>query len=378
MARPGTGTGDTAACEDAGHGASGHPAPPAGPASKAATPDLRPDVIRAPNHLGDFILALPALAAAPDATVLIARWLVPLAELLPRSAPVIPFDRGTAGMVDATRTLQQRGYQHGVLLAPSLSAALVFRFGGVRRVRGAATHGRRLLLHDAVPPGRLRDRHRTELYLELVTGRAPTVAAGSCGSDAAARPVPQLPLPPRLRQAWQDMAGRWEGPVAGIFPGSNAPSRRWDADRFAAVARSLAASGARVIVFGSPGEASITRVVAGDVAEDMAGRTDLPVLAAALAACDILVTNDSGPMHLAAAVGTRTLVVSGPADTKETAPGGVGHEYLQRLDLPCVPCVRNECPRRGAGYILPEAERECLRLIQPRDIMDTALRMLQA
>jgi heptosyltransferase II len=378
MARSGTAADDTAACTDAAQGASEHPGSPARPASRAAAPDQRPDVIRAPNHLGDFILALPALAASPDATVLIARWLVPLAELLPRSAPVIPFDRSRAGMVDAARTLRRRRYHHGVLLAPSLSAALVFRLGGVRRVRGAATHGRRLLLHDAVPHERLCDRHRTELYLELVTGRVTAVAAGSNDSEAAVRPVPQLPLPPRLRQAWQDMVGPWEGQVVGIFPGSNAPSRRWDADRFAAVARSLAAAGARVIVFGSPGEASITRVVAGDVAVDMAGRTDLPVLAAALAACDILVTNDSGPMHLAAAVGTRTLVVSGPADTKETAPGGVGHEYLQRLDLPCVPCVRNECPRRGAGYILPEAERECLRLIQPRDIMDTALRMLQA
>jgi heptosyltransferase II len=378
MARSGSGAGDAAACTAAAQGAAEHAGSPAQPASRAVPPDLRPDVIRAPNHLGDFILALPALDAAPAATVLIARWLVPLAELLPRSAPVIPFDRSRAGMIDAARTLRRRRFHHGVLLAPSLSAALVFRLGGVRRVRGAATHGRRLLLHDAVPHERLCDRHRTELYLELVTGRAPTVAAGSRGSEAAARPVPQLPLPPRLRQAWQELVGPWEGQVVGIFPGSKAPSRRWDADRFAAVARSLAAAGARVIVFGSPGEASLTRVVAGDVAVDMAGRTDLPVLAAALAACDILVTNDSGPMHLAAAVGTRTLVVSGPADTKETAPGGIGHEYLQRLDLPCVPCVRNECPRRGAGYILPEAELECLRLIQPRDIMDTALRMLQA
>jgi heptosyltransferase II len=378
MARSEPGAGDTAACTDAAQRAFEHPTPPAWPASRTAAPDLRPDVIRAPNHLGDFILALPALAAVPDATVLIARWLVPLAELLPRSAPVIPFDRGRTGMIGAARTLRRRRFNHGVLLAPSLSAALVFRLGGVRRVRGAATHGRRLLLHDAVPPGRLRDQHRTELYLELVTGSAPTVADGSSGSEAAARPVPQLPLPPRLAQAWREMVGPWEGQVVGIFPGSNAPSRRWAADRFAAVARSLAVAGARVMVFGSPGEAALTRVVAGDVAEDMAGRTDLPVLAAALAACDILVTNDSGPMHLAAAVGTRTLVVSGPADPKETAPGGVGHEYMQRLDLPCVPCVRNECPRRGAGYILPEAERECLRLIQPRDIMDTALRMLQA
>jgi heptosyltransferase II len=358
-------------------GASAYPSSSGVASLLPVLPEGHIDVIRAPNHLGDFIMALPALAAAPAATVIIARWLAPLAELLPRSAPVIPFDRGRAGMIAAARALRRRRCHRGVLLAPSLSSALVFRLGGVRRIRGTAGQGRRLLLHDALPHERLHQLHRTELYVELVTGRG-CPQRGMRDDGAATRPVPELPLPQHLRRAWQEMAGPWEGRVVGIFPGSHAPSRRWDADRYAAVARSLAATGARVIVFGAAGEAPITRVVAGDVALDMTGRTDLPVLAAALAACDILVTNDSGPMHLAAAVGTRTLVVGGPADTRETAPGGVGHEYVQRLDLPCVPCVRNECPRRGAGYILPEAKRECLRLIQPRDIRDTALRMLQA
>jgi heptosyltransferase II len=334
-------------------------------------------VIRVPNHLGDFVMALPALEAAPEAAIVVTRWLAPLAALLRRDAPVIPLDRGTAGMMAAARTLRRQRYRHGVLLPPSFSSALLFRLGGVRRVRGAATDGRRVLLHEAVPRERLRERHRTELYLELVTGGA-AWGTGAAGANIGARPVPRLAVPAPLAEAWRELAGPLDGCVAGIFPGSNAPSRRWDAERFAAVARSLAASGVRVVVFGARGEASITRVVAGDVALDMAGRTDLPMLAAALAACDILVTNDSGPMHLAAAVGTRTVVVSGPADTRETAPGGTGHAYVQRLDLPCVPCVRNECPRSGAGYLLPEAERECLRLIQPREIVDTALRMLRA
>jgi ADP-heptose:LPS heptosyltransferase len=328
-----------------------------------------PDVIRVPNHLGDFIMALPALAAAPAAALVVTRWLVPLASLLERPGVVIPFDRGRRGMLDGARILRRNRFRHGVLLPPSLSSALLFRLGGVRRVRGAATHGRRLLLHDALPAAGLRERHRTELYLELVTGESPA---------GGARPVPRLPVPARARQAWLELAGAADGPQVGIFPGSNARSRRWDADRFAAVARSLAAAGARVIVFGAAAEAGLAREVAGGVGVDVSGRTDLPVLAAGLESCDILVTNDSGPMHLAAAVGTRTLVVSGPADTRETAPGGAGHEYLQRLDLPCVPCVRNECPRRGAGYELPEAERECLRLIQPQEVIHTAQRMLQA
>jgi heptosyltransferase II len=324
------------------------------------------DVIRAPNHLGDFIMALPALAEAPDADLVIARWLMPIAALLERRGSIIPLDRGARGLLTAARSVRRQRRRTGVLLTPSFSSALVFRLGGVRHVRGTATDGRTVLLGDALPRERLRRLHRTALYLELVTGSPAT----------AQWPAPHLGVPESLRAAWRERMGPRSGPVAGIFPGSNARSRRWDADRYAAVARGLAAEGVRVVVFGTPAECDLTSTVAGDAALDMGGRTDLPMLAAALAECDILVTNDSGPMHLAAAVGTRTLVVSGPADTKETAPGGDGHVYLQRLDLPCVPCVRNECPRQGAGYILPEAERECLRLIQAPDVLAAASRML--
>jgi heptosyltransferase II len=326
---------------------------------------MLPDIIRAPNHLGDLIMALPALQAAPDAAVLVTRWLEPIARMVERPGGIIAFDRGARGMLTAARVLRRRRFGSGVLLPPSLSSALLFRLGGVRRVRGTATDGRTPLLTEAVPPERLR--HRTVTYLELVTGQ-----------PAADAPPPVLSVPAAARQRWAKLRGAagTAAPVAGIFPGSNARSRRWDADRFAAVARGLATRGVRVFVFGAPAEAATTRTVAAGAGVDMGGRTDLSALAAALAECDILVTNDSGPMHLAAAVGTRTLVVSGPADTRETAPGGPGHEYLQRLDLPCVPCVKNECPRRGAGYILAEAERECLRLIQVEDVLTAADRML--
>jgi heptosyltransferase II len=328
-----------------------------------------PDIIRVPNHLGDLVMALPALEAAPGATLLVTRWLLPLAELLERDAPVIPLDRGVQGMMAAARAVRAAGCRRGVLLPPSLSSALMLRLGGVRHLRGTTTDGRGLLLTDGILPQRHRDRHRTVVYRELVTGNP----------EDARMLRPRLPVPAGAAAEWGALAGGAGGPgraVAGVFPGSNARSRRWDADRFAAVARGLAADGVSVLVFGGPAERELTRRVAGEWALDLGGRTRLAVLAAALAGCHILITNDSGPMHLAAAVGTRTLVVSGPADTRETAPAGDGHVYLQRTDLPCVPCVRNECPRKGGGYILAEAERECLRLIEVAEVLTAARRML--
>jgi ADP-heptose:LPS heptosyltransferase len=93
------------------------------------------------------------------------------------------------------------------------------------------------------------------------------------------------------------------------------------------------------------------------------------MLAAGLAECDILITNDSGPLHLAAAAGTRTLSLWGAGDPAETGVRGAAHTLLRHPELPCVPCVRNECPRHGAGYVLPEAERECLQLIRAADVL---------
>jgi heptosyltransferase-2 len=326
-------------------------------------------------------MALPALEAVPAADVVVARWLVPVVALLSRTGAPIPLERGARGLLRAAAAVRGRRRAHGVLLPASFSSALLFRLGGVRHVRGTASDGRTLLLDEPVPLSRIRGRHRTVVYRELVTGQP-------CPAE---RLVPRLPVPAPVRARWHALlaartartartgaaaAGGTGRPTVGIFPGSSASSRRWDADRYAALARQLAADGATVLVFGAAGDTVLTRQVAGAGAVDLGGATDLPVLAAALAECDILVTNDSGPMHLAAAVGTRTLVLGGPADTRETAPAGAGHVYLQRLDLACVPCVRNECPRRGAGFILPEAERECLRLIEVPEVLMAARRML--
>lgn len=339
-------------------------------------------------------MALPALAAAPEADVLVARGLVPLLELVPGFGAgggvegaggggdasggagggggggaavirrVIPFDRGARGMLRAAAALRRAGYARGVLLTPSFSSALAFVLGGVAERRGTATDGRSALLTERVSAGALRGLHRAAAYVALVTGVAPTEA-----------PVPRLAVPPVLRDRWREVAasagvgGVADGPLIGIFPGGNASSRRWDPDRFAAVARRLAGGGARVVVFGGPAERSLAAEVAGDVAVSVAGRTDLRLLAAGLEACALLVTNDTGPMHLAAAVGTPTVSLQGASDPAETRPLGEGHVMLQRPELPCVPCVRNVCPRRGRGTFLPEAERECLRLIEAADVV---------
>jgi heptosyltransferase-2 len=320
-------------------------------------------VIRAPNHLGDLIMALPALAAAGPADIVLPRGLAPLAALARFEGGLIELERGSVGFASAVRKLRLGKYRRGVLLTPSFSSALQFFLGRVRGRRGLTTDGRGLLLHDPVPGPDTEGLHRGTLYQLLVTGEAP-----------AEPPRAKLSVPGELIERWRRLAGPRIGWTVGLFPGSNASSRRWDPYRFAELTRRLAAQGARLVVFGARSEQDVTRVVAGDVAFDAGGRTDLPMLAAGLSECDILVTNDSGPMHLAAAVGTPTVSLWGAGDPAVTGLTGPEHHILRRVDLPCVPCVKNECPRHGAGYLLPKAERECLQLIEVSEVLAAARR----
>jgi heptosyltransferase II len=319
-----------------------------------------PDIIRAPNHLGDLVMALPALGAAVGADIQVVRWLVPILEMARASVPggsdvgrVLPLDPGAAGMRKAVNELRVTRYERGVLLPPSFSAALVFYLGRVRQRRGSPTDGRSALLTDPVQLAGLNEVHRALSYHVLVTG-----------SEPPEPPVPRISVSEAERTRWREGMGLSSAPVLGVFPGSNASSRRWDAGRYAELVRRVSAQGIRVLVFGGAGERDLTRWVAGDDGIDLGGRTDLRGLAVGLATCELLVTNDSGPMHLAAAVGTRTLSLQGPADPRVTRPLGEGHRMIRADQLPCVPCVKNSCPRRGRGFILSDADRECMRLIE--------------
>lgn len=321
---------------------------------------------RAPNHLGDLVLALPALAALRPDVLVVRSWLAPLVGLAGIAGEVLPLDRGARAFAATAAALRRRRAGRGVLLTPAFSAAALFAAGGVRRRRGTATDARTWLLHDAVPVGPTAGCHRASQYLALATGVTP-----------AAPPVPRLdPAPARTAL---DGAGlpAIDGAV-GVFPGSHAASRRWAPARFAEVVRRLAARGERVVVFGAAAEAALTRAVAGEAALDLGGRTTLPQLAGALAACRLLVTNDSGPMHLAAAVGTRVVVPWGAGDPRETGPLGAGHAVLRAAGLPCMPCRRNVCPRTGPGTRLPAAENECLALLDVEEVWRTLEAALDA
>lgn len=318
-------------------------------------------VIRAPNHLGDLVMALPALLEN-GGDVVLPEALAPLLAMAGHGGGVIPFRRGLRGWRRAVSALRRRRYREGVLLTPSFSSAWMLRWGGVGHLRGTASDGRSLLLADPIPRDALKPLHRIQQYRFLLGLPADAPAA-----------LPELEAPEPVRARWRKELGvPLPRPCVALFPGANAPARRWPTDRFRALAEQLVAAGARVWVLGGPSEISLTGRVAEGLAEvdDLGGRTDLTDLAAVLSLCDLLVTNDTGPMHLAAALGVPTVSLWGPSSPGEVAPPGGQQRRVEGPQLPCRPCFKNHCPRRGRGTVLNQAHEECMKLIDTRTVLE--------
>jgi heptosyltransferase II len=305
-------------------------------------------LVRAPNWLGDAIMAMPFLkrlkerSPGADIDVVCKDSLAGFfagAPAVRRSISLTSADASPAA-------LRKERYEEAFALPSSFSSAWhLFRTGAAKRT-GHAAEGRSLLLTKAFPVDERY--HYVRRYLQLIGEEGREVLPGDLYFPAGG------PLPPAFP------AG---GPTLAVAPGSRAPARRWPADRFAAVVDQWKGP---AVILGAPDDAPWARAVAKAVKRpvaDFCGKTSLPVLGAVLKACAALVTNESGLMHAAWALGVPTVVVAGPSEPRCTSPFGSRVTVLQRRDLPCVPCVRNECFRPA------ESHMACLTGLSPAQVI---------
>jgi heptosyltransferase-2 len=313
-------------------------------------------LVRAVNWLGDAVLTTPALGAlrraCPQARITVAAR--PLVAELLRHHPDIDgielYDKdgrhaGISGILRKAGELRRGGYEAALLLQNAMDAALLAFLAGIPERMGYATDGRRLLLSRPVPvTEEVRSLHHAEYYLRLL----------------AELGVPPVPSPRMsLRVTGEEMAamrsrlaslGVPEGKrVLGINPGATFGSaKRWFPDRFAEVAEALADEwDAAVVLMGSVPEMSLSAEIEeamGRKPVNLAGRTTVRELMALLASSSFLVTNDSGPMHIGAALGVPVTAIFGPTDWRKTAPW-TGHARVVRADVDCSPCHLRECNR---------------------------------
>jgi len=321
-------------------------------------------LVRAPNWLGDAVLSLPAVRDVrrnfPGARIeVLARpWVAPLYGAV-REVDAIRESRGARADPDALRG----AFDAAVLLPNSFASALSVWRAGIPERWGYATDLRGPLLTRAPRvPGSVRGRSQVYYYRAMLAG---------VGLDASSEADASLRCPDEWAERGEERLGPAEGPWIGVNPGAFFGSaKRWIPERYAAAADLLARrTGARVAILGGADERGLGEAIAAGLRAPvrmLCGETTLPELVGVLSRLRLLLTNDSGPMHVAAALGVPVVAVFGPTDWRETAPVGDRHR-LVRAPVHCSPCMLRECP----------IDHRCMTRIPVDRVVDEARSLLE-
>ena len=322
-----------------------------------STPDFRKIMVRATNWIGDGVMSLAALDALraqfPAAEIVLVSkpWVSELYHHLPSVNRQIIFNpekehRGPRGFWKLAAKLRAEGFDAAILLQNAFHAAWMAWCARIPVRIGYARDGRRALLTDAVePPQPAAYGHQSYYYLQLLY---------RAGLIPERRPVRN----PRI--ALQDAEHEWarrhlarnglggQRVLVGINPGAFfGPAKRWLLSRYAQVAdRLIGALHADVLIFGSRAERPLAEEIARSMKHTplvLSGDTSLRQLMALLAQCRVVISNDSGPMHLAAALGLPVVAIFGSTEERATGPLGPLARVVKR-HVACSPCGLRECP----------------------------------
>lgn len=321
---------------------------------------IRRILVRGPNWIGDAVMCEPALRAVrnlfPEATLslLVKPAIAELLKGHPAVNHVLVYDdrgrhAGLSGKWTLAGVLRCHRFDLAILFQNAFEAALLSFLAGIPRRYGYATDGRGFLLSDPVtPPARVKLKHQVEYYWDLLRpwgGQGP-------------------PDAPRLFLAAEEEAAMAERLAAagvapsdfliGVNPGSTyGGAKRWLPERFAeTVNRLIEEQGqgigrpVKAAIVGAKGEEALGQTIAGLIQATtvvLSGRTTVRELMAVTKRCGLFLTNDTGPMHIAAAFHVPVVAVFGPTDWRTTAPYGQ-EQGVVREPVDCAPCLLRECP----------------------------------
>lgn len=317
------------------------------------------------NWIGDTIMSLPALQEfrrrhpQTELTLLVKAPLVPLWRMSPVPAHIVVLETGLRGTWRTARALRAGGFDGAWVLPHSFRAALVPWLAGIPRRTGLPGHARDFLLTRVVLPTACADRrHQAYEYSDLLL-------AGE--SPPAPLSAPELRVPAAAQDEARRRLAGLPAPRIGLMPGAaRGPAKEWPAAHFAELAQRLARDpGAGLVILGSARERAAAALIAqqaGGRALDLAGATTLPEWAALLQACDLVVANDSGGMHLAAAVGTQVVALFGMTDPAVTGPLGRRCRVLQ-ISTERARAIRRDsaAARASLAAIIPETVAQIVR-----------------
>ncbi len=365
--------------------------PPAGPPKRILLLRL--------ERVGDLLMVLDAIAMvrtlAPHAKIdlVTGSWNLPLARLIPSVDSIETLDvpwmaRGGRALswqalIPRAKAWRNNEYDLAINFEPDIRSNLLLALSGAPRRIGFVSGGGGAVLSEAVEPDPAA--HIAANALTLVARAFETTGQRPRATDDAA-PVtqgfsPVLRIPEEARSRAAEVIGRFSpgGVTIGIQPAAGRQIKEWDPARFADVGSALArARGAKVVLIGSASDRqALDAVKAAWPAEvarvDLPEETDLVLLAAVLERLALFITGDTGPMHLAAAVGTPVLAIFGPSLPTRYAPLSPKSRMV-RIDIPCSPCnLMRRPPERCVGHV-----PDCLAGIESAQVLKAANEMLDA
>jgi heptosyltransferase-2 len=310
---------------------------------------LKKILMRGPNWVGDSVLAVPAMKAVrarfPDAeiTLMVRPWVAGIFA----AAPFIdrlwsePKPSGPGDWIRLAGGIRKRQFDLALLFPNSFESAAMVFLGRIPQRVGYATDGRSWLLTQALKPAREK-RHQVHYYLDLAGALSADVNRPSIEIEASAEEKAQAA---KLLVSEGIPAGRR---YLVLSPGATYGSaKRWGEDGFARAADALGSEfDLDVVIVGSETERSIAETVQKHVRCRVAvlnGKTSLETLIGVLSGARLMLTNDSGPMHIAAALGIPTVAIFGATDDAVTGPYG-GRTRVVKEPVECSPCMLRVCP----------------------------------
>jgi heptosyltransferase-2 len=317
--------------------------------------DIHRILIRATNWVGDMVMSLPAIEAVrvnfPVSTIaVLARpWVIPLIENSPAVDRIIPLQKKGGAVqsiieiIRISRMIRQMQFDLALLFQNAFEAALIAYLSGIKYRIGYSTDGRRFLLsHAIVKDDKILKYHQVTHYLSILR---------AVGWEAKTKdPVLNVNEKDVKRvQAMLRLQGIGEADfLIGLSPGAIfGPAKRWPPERFAMIGDlAIERWGAKVVLMGSSSEKAICGYVAKAMKNktlDLCGRTTLGEAMAVIKGCDLFVTNDSGLMHVAAALDVPTVAIFGSTDHLATGPRSRKARIIHH-DLDCAPCLKRKCP----------------------------------
>ncbi|MFA5795282.1 MAG: lipopolysaccharide heptosyltransferase II [Candidatus Brocadiia bacterium] len=342
--------------------------------------DYKHILIKTPNWLGDAVMSLPVLKAV--------RYLFPesriavlsrsnLAELFKYERAIddiIPYEdakglKKIGAEIKLIKHLKNKRFDLVIILPRSFHSALVSFLTKITHRVGYASEGRGGLLTQSLPRTKeILTQHRVYYFLNLLSVWSANKPVPFSAPQITTSPEEEKWATGQIKKA---IASGAEYFIA-INPGATyGDAKCWPTERFVELSKKLLDkySGLHIVIIGGPNEAKLGNLISRQIDSnrviDFTGQTSILQLTALLKKCKLLVTNDTGPMHVSAAVGTPVAAIFGPTDTSTTGPFGNGHSIICKKAA-CAPCLKRSCP----------TDHKCMRLITVEEVFQVCKKYL--